>query len=1511
MSLFVENAVRFDGDSLVNNVAWSEIDPVGAMAASTLDNEDQETFQVLFLNTDGSLIRNSSVVHDHEATILLWQPKNRVIAIGWADGMLSCWSVDGRIRPTSTFSNSSHHTASISCMRWSPNGKRLVTGDRNGLVVVWAVDARGTLTATRNYRKKGEVTSLTFCTMPNKAPGKTGQTYSPSFFFGTSRGGLVYADDLGNCADVHQLSSAVDKMLYFEEPSRLIVITRSLMLIQYQVSADGRVSRISQVKLSVAGDVADKGLQSVEWAGPGILAAACHEKMVRIFDVAADEAYNLSLSVLGDLVDRGDRVVAVGFSPVDRYLAIGTMNGVVAVWRFTGDARNVSLVDGESATSTSQSDWALYYKVRLPSRVHKVCWSAGQGILACVLDDGVTVLTESRLTNAHCAELSVLQTSAHDVSVQTLSHGDTWLESTGFLIQGMSAANVCFCAWSGKQARVFTLDQHLRRSDAMEAFATTSKSIVIGDTTHLAEEALFAADAQMVRILNFAGHQKGSITFSETEGNPTYLDLKGPYLVIMTDKHIVKIMDVHVPTKPKPIGSAGKFEDKETSEEPTASPVHADTPAFGNKAVFFAESTQAMTNKPPPLQIRVVRVNNAGTRVAILADRVQGALGVRHPDSRLHVFDRSKGCINTYDFKDQGRCPVSVFWDDHDDRLLCVEATKSGGSTSASVNTSQDEFASTYRTDTEEKEAEVEVTLLFVTPEHGILLQDSFPRKAPYGAMIGISCPNMFFRSAPPPTGEDGLPTVSPLDDLKVTTKVMRDFVGLETEVDTESRLALLEFSYNLTLGKLDEAYRAVKMVDSPSIWENMAQMCVKTRRLDVAELCLGHMGHARGAAAVRDAKAEGASKEACIGTLAVHLGLLDDAAKLFREAKRFDLLNKLYQSAGQWEKAIKVAAEKDRIHLKTTHFHFAKHLESIGDVEGAIKQYEESGTFRNEVPRMLHNLGLMPELEDYVHRSADKELLKWWAAYLESKGRYDKAKKYYSKANDFLSLVRIACFKGDFATAAEIVAEAGDKAASYHFARQLESQGEHAQAITYYASAGCYNQAIRLSRTYNMDGELMRFALKSTPSLMLDCASHFEQKGDMDKAIQLFHKGGDLAHALDLCFKSGGGKGTEAGGVYDMMNAIAADLGENTSPQTLARCAEFLVQHKQYERAADLYIMAKRIPQAIEMCFNYRVTISEDMLEKLNPPEDMDAAAKKDALKDLAKALKRQGSFALASKKYTQAGDRVRAIKCLVRSGDTKAVIQFASISRTPEIYKLAANYLQQMNWRESHEIMKAIITFYTKARAFEQLAGFYDSCAQVEMDEYRDYEKAHGALREALKQIGRAEDNGSGYVQRMAQEMKARIELIARFVQARKAAKKEPMAMVSMCEALLKEPNIEEAIRVEDCMAMLIEHHHANGNMGEAYRHVQEIEARGSNVRTYVEGDVLDAVCRAVGAPASPPKQSRPHHSHKQAKNASDDDDEGGIEEDIAEELGSDDEKEQKRAPTWGRPYAAPKGK
>lgn len=53
-----------------------------------------------------------------------------------------------------------------------------------------------------------------------------------------------------------------------------------------------------------------------------------------------------------------------------------------------------------------------------------------------------------------------------------------------------------------------------------------------------------------------------------------------------------------------------------------------------------------------------------------------------------------------------------------------------------------------------------------------------------------------------------------------------------------------------------------------------MARMCVKSRRLDVARVCLGNMGNARAARALRDAEKE-PELEAQVAVLATQLGML------------------------------------------------------------------------------------------------------------------------------------------------------------------------------------------------------------------------------------------------------------------------------------------------------------------------------------------------------------------------------------------------------------------------------------------------------------------------------------------------------------------------------------------------------------------------------------------------------------------------------------------------------------
>lgn len=145
---------------------------------------------------------------------------------------------------------------------------------------------------------------------------------------------------------------------------------------------------------------------------------------------------------------------------------------------------------------------------------------------------------------------------------------------------------------------------------------------------------------------------------------------------------------------------------------------------------------------------------------------------------------------------------------------------------------------------------------------------------------------------------------------------------------------------------------------------------------------------------------------------------------------------------------------------------------------------------------------------------------------------------------------------------------------------------------------------------------------------------------------------------------------------------------------------------------------------------------------------------------------------------------------------------------------------------------------------QAFIQLAGFYDSCGQVEIDEYRDYEKAIGALKEALKYLAK---DTSRQAQDMAQSIEHRIMLIEKFVQAKLAAKKDPSTMVAICQALLQEPSLEEAIRAGDCLAMLVEYYHGQRRMEDAYQYLQEMEQRRIQPHPYLDAEV-QLYCNSV---------------------------------------------------------------
>jgi len=67
----------------------------------------------------------------------------------------------------------------------------------------------------------------------------------------------------------------------------------------------------------------------------------------------------------------------------------------------------------------------------------------------------------------------------------------------------------------------------------------------------------------------------------------------------------------------------------------------------------------------------------------------------------------------------------------------------------------------------------------------------------------------------------------------------------------------------------------------------------------------------------------------------------------------------------------------------------------------------------------------------------------------------------------------------------------------------------------------------------------------------------------------------------------------------------------------------------------------------------------------------------RRDICMRVAKLCKRQGDFRLGAKMYTMANEKLKGMKCLLKSGDAKAVINFATNARETEVYVLAGNFL------------------------------------------------------------------------------------------------------------------------------------------------------------------------------------------------------------------------------------------
>ena len=553
-----------------------------------------------------------------------------------------------------------------------------------------------------------------------------------------------------------------------------------------------------------------------------------------------------------------------------------------------------------------------------------------------------------------------------------------------------------------------------------------------------------------------------------------------------------------------------------------------------------------------------------------------------------------------------------------------------------------------------------------------------------------------------------------------------------------------------------------------------------------------------------------------------------------------------------------------------------------------------------------------------------------WRARCLESEGDAEGALAEYLACGAFLDATRAYCAAGDLAGAAETVRRAEEgvananananasetrsgretpvasraagpsrehvlAASAFHLARAFEARDAIGEAIAYFSKAGRFGHAMRLATRHGMDGEAARLALKSVrcEKSAAETARFFLRRGDFTRAASLFAKAGSTRAAAELCFEHD---------LFEPLAEICENLlapvvsgkektgdDENKTERSalLRRCASWLAERGRFEHAVLLEARAGDRAAALRLALEKDVKVDEKMADAL--VGDGDNAS----MLDVARLCKRRGDYALSCKLYAKAGERSKAMKALLKTGDAEKVIFFAGVSRDRDAYVMAANFLQTLDWRgdaiqkpatetketkgqkdkPSPDIAKHIVSFYQKAKAYGHLAGFYESCAASEVDEFRDYDAALVALREArrcrAKALAKTEKNETDDETRVSRErthlaaVDAAVRAMGRFLDARASLSDDPerasAAIRSLADDMAKESATHGArapvatVRAGDAFAMLVEHAFGSPrDAAAAHALLAEMRERGIPVAEYVDGDMLRDIARECGKDA-----------------------------------------------------------
>lgn len=761
-------------------------------------------------------------------------------------------------------------------MEFSEKGGRLVSCDSSGSVVGWRVDSKGQTNTAFHLDLTENVTHLTFrLTVKNypdydvenlaKAavngdehaldmfsnwrPKTTARKFriqngndNLCFFVGTQIGSIYYVNNSGSCTEVLNTEGVpLTYVVYHPNKDALIVMMEGLTIGHFSVDSQGHLTELAKVKLSGRIQTRTIGSQGLTWISNSSLAILTGDLMVRVWDIESNDNYTLptTLKMFEDNQNTNDNnnineiFTCLAYSKLNQNLCAGTNIGRIYFWM-----KNFNNIDNP------EDMWELNNVNTISGTIKQLMWGSVMLRLPLLSVNCVTsvyIMKEQNICTAYNENIWAIQQTANQILLQTNEKNSNQLIKLDNQVTDMAISEQ-FIAFTNSRTIfiheiIWTKDRNVTIKQ-INTFPYDNDGILIYKST------LIVINSKNVVLRSCTGGPiLHTITTNSSEGEPIGMDVTNNYLTIFTIEGCIKIYDL--------------------SECGTELKLHTPVKNLYDIINDFGEIIQAKTNA------------NGNKIVFTLA----GANLI--PDGKLYVWDIETDTLLTYDFKKYSnlidddndneeidekinvenefneicinRIPLSVNWDENDGRLLVCDAKK------LKIPNDKKGFARSASEDDKKtlKDEDHIIVTMFISTEYGIKIHDIRAIDSEI-RFLAVSTPYIVL-----------------LHKSQIQREIMNDFIGLEN-CDKITRDAVLDFSYNLTQGNMDAAFKAIKLVQSSGVWNSLAKMCVKTRRLDVAGVCLGHMGDAKAARALRLAiNDQTLPIEAKVAVLAVHLGML------------------------------------------------------------------------------------------------------------------------------------------------------------------------------------------------------------------------------------------------------------------------------------------------------------------------------------------------------------------------------------------------------------------------------------------------------------------------------------------------------------------------------------------------------------------------------------------------------------------------------------------------------------